>query len=620
MIPFVNLNNPLPTTPGTGLTAGQEAQLAAATRRQPVTTIAALKALTPSNGDAVQVLGFAAAGDGGAGVFRYDSASSGTAITGMVVAPDSGTGRWFRVYSGAVNVRWFGAKGDGVTDDTVAIQAALTAAPADGRVTLPPGVYRIGATLTVSKKLYIDGSGASLSETAILAPMLALDSSADGSTVRGLTFVGSETIGTFPGDTTALDRTAITVSSADDVLIDGIKVTGKSSGVKLYQSAGGTVQNSRFSGFIVAPTAGANNSSATNIEEGTGCRVLNTSVANMGSAALVRLEAQRAVIHGVRGENLYDNGVYISSGDAGSVTGCTFDNLLGDGSTGIKVRGSRHTVVGNTVSNATNGGAGIMATGNGETPDAQGRNGSGTVIAGNTITTTGHHGIYLGPQDGYFPRDFIVTGNCLSDTATDGGGFTAIYAQGDGHIVQGNNIDGFSGAFGIASEGSSGDHFERIKVGGNTITGNTVSTAEGIRFLYVDDSAVESNIVTLTGTGQGIRMRITDSVVVRNNIGGTVYWDTAGNSSTNGVCYGNSGGVAGNLASVLVLNNPGATNGVLLIGPTKHSGGTAAPTTGTWARGDVMWNTAPAAGGAPGWVCTAAGTPGTWKAMANLAA
>ena len=47
---------------------------------------------------------------------------------------------------------------------------------------------------------------------------------------------------------------------------------------------------------------------------------------------------------------------------------------------------------------------------------------------------------------------------------------------------------------------------------------------------------------------------------------------------------------------------------------------TAVPTTGTWKRGDIVWNSQPAAGGASGWVCTTAGTPGTWKAMANLAA
>jgi len=52
--------------------------------------------------------------------------------------------------------------------------------------------------------------------------------------------------------------------------------------------------------------------------------------------------------------------------------------------------------------------------------------------------------------------------------------------------------------------------------------------------------------------------------------------------------------------------------------PTAY--GTAAPVTGTWARGDVVWNIEPSAGGPPGWVCVVAGEPGTWQAMANLAA
>lgn len=50
--------------------------------------------------------------------------------------------------------------------------------------------------------------------------------------------------------------------------------------------------------------------------------------------------------------------------------------------------------------------------------------------------------------------------------------------------------------------------------------------------------------------------------------------------------------------------------------PTKQS---AAPTTGTWRVTDVVMNSAPASGQPAGWVCTVAGTPGTWKAMANLA-
>ena len=47
---------------------------------------------------------------------------------------------------------------------------------------------------------------------------------------------------------------------------------------------------------------------------------------------------------------------------------------------------------------------------------------------------------------------------------------------------------------------------------------------------------------------------------------------------------------------------------------------TAIPTSGTYSVGEVLWKSNAAAGGVPGWVCTTAGTPGTWKAMANLAA
>lgn len=51
-----------------------------------------------------------------------------------------------------------------------------------------------------------------------------------------------------------------------------------------------------------------------------------------------------------------------------------------------------------------------------------------------------------------------------------------------------------------------------------------------------------------------------------------------------------------------------------------NQSGTAAPTTGTWAVGDKVWNTAAAASGTVGWVCTTAGTPGTWKTFGTIAA
>jgi hypothetical protein len=46
--------------------------------------------------------------------------------------------------------------------------------------------------------------------------------------------------------------------------------------------------------------------------------------------------------------------------------------------------------------------------------------------------------------------------------------------------------------------------------------------------------------------------------------------------------------------------------------------GTAAPTTGTWSRGDRVFNSTPTVGQPKSWACTVAGTPGTWVSEGNL--
>lgn len=61
------------------------------------------------------------------------------------------------------NAKAYGAKGDGSTDDTTAIQAAITAANATGgTVFLPPGTYKISSVLTLSTaNVMLRGAGAS---------------------------------------------------------------------------------------------------------------------------------------------------------------------------------------------------------------------------------------------------------------------------------------------------------------------------------------------------------------------------------------------------------------------------------------------------------------------------
>lgn len=60
------------------------------------------------------------------------------------------------------------------------------------------------------------------------------------------------------------------------------------------------------------------------------------------------------------------------------------------------------------------------------------------------------------------------------------------------------------------------------------------------------------------------------------------------------------------------------TNNQLILNSHKIVYGTAAPTTGTWAVGDMTINSSPAVGQPKGWRCTVLGTPGTWVSEGNL--
>lgn len=139
---------------------------------------------TPSNGDVCVLEGYWSGGDGGGGVFFWDENSVTNEDGGTIIAPtaseggipdgsatdggSTGAGRWKRIYSGPLNVKWFGATGDATTDDYgpigLAIQAATIAASApyrnsSGAVFFPRGRYRIasGTGYSISCAVMLSG-------------------------------------------------------------------------------------------------------------------------------------------------------------------------------------------------------------------------------------------------------------------------------------------------------------------------------------------------------------------------------------------------------------------------------------------------------------------------------
>jgi len=64
-----------------------------------------------------------------------------------------------------LNVKDFGAKGDGIQDDTVFIQSAVSACPADGRVLVPKGTYKV-TSIFLKSNMTLE-----LAEDAVLSAM-----------------------------------------------------------------------------------------------------------------------------------------------------------------------------------------------------------------------------------------------------------------------------------------------------------------------------------------------------------------------------------------------------------------------------------------------------------------
>jgi len=86
---------------------------------------------TPGIQGAVAVLsGYAAPGDGGGGVFTWSSTAGKDDGGTILNAAGYGTtaAGWRRIHDGMIDVKWFGAKGDGITEDQDAIERAIAAA------------------------------------------------------------------------------------------------------------------------------------------------------------------------------------------------------------------------------------------------------------------------------------------------------------------------------------------------------------------------------------------------------------------------------------------------------------------------------------------------------------
>lgn len=131
--------------------------------------------------------------------YRYSASVSGTSsrwrfASGVTAGADGYTkintsnGQWqlLDVLEGRpVDPRWFGATGDGVTDDTTAVQTAITFAVANNKALFfPPGTY-LCDTLTIPGRLHMYGAGIGCSTILAKYPYSG-GAAASGSAAKGV--------------------------------------------------------------------------------------------------------------------------------------------------------------------------------------------------------------------------------------------------------------------------------------------------------------------------------------------------------------------------------------------------------------------------------------------------
>ncbi len=133
------------------------------------------------NSSTAMVLGYYNPGDGGGGMFYWDLSSQEQDDNGSIIkATAIQNGRWKRIIQNETyNVKFFGAKGDGTTDDTIAVKATILAIEnldsgiagdsSGAYLFFPRGTYILSETLVIKRTMKIGGTiGSNWGPTATL--------------------------------------------------------------------------------------------------------------------------------------------------------------------------------------------------------------------------------------------------------------------------------------------------------------------------------------------------------------------------------------------------------------------------------------------------------------------
>jgi hypothetical protein len=225
---------------------------------------------------------------------------------------------------GVLNVLTFGAVGDGVADDTTAIQAALNAVPATGATLyFPPGVYLVAAggltcsnpvTLLGSQTYQSSSAGSVVTTTATNATLFSF--SAPGTALRFMQFHHASS------GTRSAGLIGVSMTNSNFNRIESCMFTGFSTNLKIDTGIYYTISHTAFRDFVLrgldlkytgSPDAGDPSIDNCNFDRTGGDTTQGGTAIYLSSVAGVKIDNVK--INGKSGANGFDYGVLHEQAD-----------------------------------------------------------------------------------------------------------------------------------------------------------------------------------------------------------------------------------------------------------------------------------------------------------------